>query len=121
MTGTAMRNTEPHQKKCSSRPPSAGPSAAPAEKLITQTPIAAVRCRSSRNILRISESVEGASVEAAIPSSPRATMSIATLVAKAASTEASPNIAAPIISSRRRPMRSPTMPMVSRKPASRKP
>lgn len=38
-----------------------------------------------------------------------------------ASTEAAPKAAAPIISSLRRPMRSPSVPMVTRKPASRKP
>ena len=121
ITGTASRNTEPHQKKWSSSPPSSGPSAPPSEKLVTQTPIANVRCPGSRKMFRISDRVEGASVAAAIPSSARATISIATLVANAASTDASPKAAAPISSSRRRPIRSPSVPIVIRKPASMKP
>ena len=44
ITGSAGRNTEPHQKYSSSRPPTSGPTAAPAEKLAIQTPIASVRC-----------------------------------------------------------------------------
>ena len=87
ITGTAIRNTEPHQKNSSSTPPSRGPSAAPTEKLVAHTPIANVRCLESRNMLRIRESVEGASVAAARPSSARVTISISTLVEKAASTE----------------------------------
>jgi len=72
-------------------------------------------------MLRISDKVEGASVAAAMPSNARATISIATLVAKAASTDAHPKAAAPISSSRRRPIRSPRFPMVIRKPAIMKP
>ena len=44
-------------------------------------------------------------------------MSISGLVEYAATTEATPNAAAPISSSRRRPMRSPSVPIVTRKPA----
>jgi hypothetical protein len=95
--------------------------AAPAEKLAIQTPIATVRSFGSRNMLRISESVDGASVAAAIPSSARATISISALVEKAAKTEAAPNAAAPISSSLRRPIRSPSVPIVIRLPATRKP
>ena len=121
MTGTASRNTEPHQKTSSSRPPAIGPMAAPAEKLVTHTAIAVVRWRSSRNMLRISESVDGARVAAATPSRAREAISISAVVENAASTEAAPNAAAPIISSRRRPMRSPSVPMVMSSPASRNP
>jgi hypothetical protein len=86
-----------------------------------QTPIANVRWRSSANMLRISESVDGASVAPATPSSARAAISISELVENAASTDAAPNAAAPISSSRRRPMRSPSVPIVISKPARRKP
>ena len=48
-------------------------------------------------------------------------MSIAALVENAAATEAAPNPAAPIISSLRRPMRSPSVPIVISDPATRKP
>ncbi len=72
-------------------------------------------------MLRIRESVEGASVAPAIPSSARAAISISALVESAASTEAAPNAAAPISSNRRRPIRSPSVPIVISNPATRKP
>ena len=93
----------------------------PAENAATQMPIAVARSRSSRNMLRISDSVDGDSVAAVTPSSARLAISISALVEKAASTEAAPNAAAPHSSSRRRPMRSPSVPIVTSSPASRKP
>jgi hypothetical protein len=72
-------------------------------------------------MFRISESVEGASVAAAMPSSARDTISISTLVENAAKAEAIPNVAAPTSSRRRRPIRSPRVPIVIRKPARKKP
>ena len=72
-------------------------------------------------MLRISDSVEGASVAPATPSSARVAISISALVENAASTEAAPKAAAPISSSLRRPMRSPSVPMVIRQPAIMKP
>jgi hypothetical protein len=48
-------------------------------------------------------------------------ISMAALVDRAASTEATPKHAAPISSSRRRPMRSPSVPKVISEPASMKP
>ena len=51
-------------------------------------PIATVRCRGSWNMLRISDSVDGASVAPAMPSSARVAISISALVENAASTEA---------------------------------
>ena len=68
MTGSASRNTEPHQKYSSIRPPSTGPSALPAEKAEIQTLTAIARWRGSWNIEKISESVDGASVAPAMPS-----------------------------------------------------
>ena len=121
MTGTATRNTEPHQKYSSSSPPTSGPRMPPAEKQAIQTPIATPRWRSSRNMLRIRDSVDGASVAAVMPSRARLAISISALVEKAASTEAAPNAAAPISSSFRRPMRSPRLPIVIRNPATRNP
>ena len=85
------------------------------------TLIATVRCAGSWNMLRIRDSVDGASVAAATPSNARVAMSIAALVEKAASTDAMPNTAAPISSSLRRPMRSPSVPIVISDPATRKP
>ncbi len=81
ITGTASRNTDPHQNHSSSTPPSSGPIAPPAEKLVTHTEIATVRWRGSANMLRISDSVEGARVAPATPSSARAPISSPGLVA----------------------------------------
>ena len=86
ITGSAGRNTEPHQKRSSSSPPISGPIAAPAEKLVIHTPIAKVRSRGWSNMLRISDSVDGASVAPATPSSARAAISISALVESAANT-----------------------------------
>ena len=86
-----------------------------------QTPIAKVRWPASRNMLRISDSVEGASVAPATPSSARVAISIAALADQAASTDVTPNAAAPISSSRRRPIRSPRVPIVISEPATMNP
>ena len=55
------------------------------------------------------------------PRRARAAISMPALWAKAASTEAAPNAAAPTRSNRRRPKRSPRLPMVMSEPATRKP
>ncbi len=121
MTGIGARNTAPHQKCARIRPPTAGPMAPPSEKLATQTLTANVLSRSSRNMLLISDSVEGANVAPAIPSRARAAMSVSALRAKAATSDRSPKEADPISSSFRRPIRSPRVPMTSSDPAARKP
>jgi len=72
-------------------------------------------------MLRISDRVEGARVAPATPSRARAAISISGVVENAASTEATPNAAAPASSSRRRPIRSPRVPMVTSDPAARNP
>ena len=121
ITGIASRNTEPHQKNSSIAPPISGPIAPPSEKLAIQMPIANWRCCGSWNMFRISDKVDGARVAPATPSSARIAISIALLVENAAIAEAMPKAAAPISSSLRRPMRSPSVPIVIRKPATRKP
>ena len=83
--------------------------------------MANVRWRGLRNMLRMSDSVDGASVAPAMPSTARAAISMAALVAYAAATDATPNAAAPKNRTRRRPMRSPSVPIVTRKPATKKP
>ncbi len=70
---------------------------------------------------RISDKVDGASVAPATPSSARSAISIAALPENAASTEATPKPPAPISSSRRRPIRSPRLPIVISQPATMKP
>ena len=121
MTGIGARNTAPHQKCARIRPPTAGPIAPPSEKLATQTLTANVLSRSSRNMLLSSDSVEGASVAPAIPSRARAAMSIPALRENAASSDTSPKAADPISNSLRRPIRSPSVPMMRSEPAARKP
>jgi hypothetical protein len=121
MTGTASKNAAPHQKNSSTRPPSNGPIAAPTEKLVIQTAMAVVRCCGSRNMLRMSDRVEGANVAPASPSRARVTMSISALFENAATTDATPKAAAPIIRSRRRPIRSPNVPIVISEPATMNP
>ena len=87
ITGSASRNTEPHQKASSTSPPSTGPTALPAENAPIQTPTASERSFGSWNMWKISESVDGATVAPAIPSSARLTISISGVVENAASTD----------------------------------
>ena len=87
----------------------------------SQIEMANARCLGSRNILLISARIDGDRVAPAMPSSPRATISIGALVENAARVEAIPKPAAPRSSNLRRPMRSPRVPMVIMKPASMKP
>ncbi len=85
------------------------------------TPTANVRWRGFWNRFVISDSVDGAIVAPAMPSSARAAISMPALDASAASTDAAPNPAAPSSSSRRRPMRSPSEPIVISSPATMNP
>src|SRR5438034_344565 len=57
--------------------------------------MATVRCCGSRNMLRIKDRVDGASVAPATPSSARVAISISAVVENAAITEATPNAAPP--------------------------
>jgi len=93
----------------------------PPMKQVIQTPIATPRWCWSRNIDVISARVDGIKVAPATPSSARVTTNISALVEYAAATEVTANARPPIISSRRRPMRSPRVPIVTRKPAIRNP
>lgn len=81
--------------------------------------MAVERCRGSGNMVRINANVDGARVAPATPSAARAAINAAGVVANAAATEAAAKAAAPISSSRRRPIRSPTAPMVINNPATR--
>ena len=102
-------------------PPTIGPRPAPPAKEAIITPSAAVRCFSSVNSTDTSAIADGASVAPASPCTARAAISISALVDRAASTEAAPNAAAPASSTLRRPIRSPSVPIVIRAPAMRKP
>ncbi len=121
MIGMLSRNTEPHQKCAKSAPPTSGPIALPASRLVIHAEIAIVRCCASRNMLRINDRVDGIRVAPAMPSSARAAISISGVVENAASPEATAKPVAPTSSSRLRPMRSPSVPIVSRNPAIRNP
>lgn len=117
ITGRLMRKTEPHQKCSSRNPPTTGPTAAPAEAIAPQMPMARLRSRGSWNRLRIRARVDGIRVAPATPSSARATIIISGVVAYALSTETAPNATAPISSSFLRPIRSPRLPIETSRPA----
>ncbi|CAM5260716.1 hypothetical protein SCYAM73S_05022 [Streptomyces cyaneofuscatus] len=117
ITGRLIRKTEPHQKCSSRNPPTTGPTAAPADAMAPQIPMARLRSRGSWKRLRIRARVDGIRVAPATPSSARATIIISGVVAYALSTETPPNATAPISSSFLRPMRSPREPIETRRPA----
>ena len=117
ITGIVTRNTDPHQKNSKRDPPTNGPAAMPNENMITQMPIARDRCRESTNMLLIKARVEGIKVAPATPSIARAKISISALAEYAASADAIPKAVAPIINNFRRPIRSPNVPIVIKKPA----
>lgn len=117
-TGTLISSTEPQKKCSSSRPARDGPTDAPADPAALQMPMAVVRCRGSVNTVRISANVGGIRPAPAIPCRARATTSVLASGAKAAATLITPKPTAAISSSRLRPIRSPTLPMVTSKPAS---
>ncbi len=121
ITGTPRRNTEPHQKCSSMTPPTIGPTAEPPMKAIIHTPIASDRCFGSVNRFPMRPNVDGMSVAPATPSSARAAIRASVVGAYAATTEAAPKAAAPISSSFLRPIRSPSVPIVTRNPAIMKP
>ncbi len=95
--------------------------AAPPAKAAVQMPMARARSAGCGNMLAISERLAGIRVAPPMPISARAPMRNAAFGAKAAATEAMPKTAAPISRMRRRPIRSPRLPMVISRPAIRKP
>lgn len=117
ITGRLIRKTDPHQKCSSRNPPTTGPTAAPAEAMAPQMPMASERSRGSLKRLRIRARVDGIKVAPATPSSARARIIISGLFAYALSTETAPNAVAPVSNSFLRPMRSPRLPMETRSPA----
>jgi hypothetical protein len=72
-------------------------------------------------MLKSRDRVDGATVAPATPMRARAAMSISALVANAAIIDVTLNPTAPISRSFRRPIRSPSVPMVMSDPATRKP
>ena len=118
VTGRAVRNTDPYQKCSSRNPPTMGPSAPPRANIVVHTAMAVIRSWSSVKMLRMIDIVEGSSVAPATPSSAREAINIGAVVDDAARIEARANPAEPHISRRRRPMRSPRLPIVTSSPAS---
>src|SRR5215470_2984971 len=66
VTGTLMRNTDPHQKWASSNPPTMGPMAMPMPTATAQIPMARDRSTGS-NTLEMIDSVCGITAAAARP------------------------------------------------------
>jgi hypothetical protein len=81
ITKTLTRKTEPHQKYSRRAPPTRGPRAIPAEKLLAHMPMAWVRCAESWNMFVISARVDGSRIAPARPIKARAAMSISGLFA----------------------------------------
>jgi hypothetical protein len=83
--------------------------------------MARLRWLSSVNIPVMRASTDGTSAAPATPSRARLAISISGPVENAAATEAVPNAAPPMSKSLLRPIRSPTVPKVTRDPASMNP
>ena len=115
-----QQHRAPPEVRRATAPPTTGPITAPPMKHANQMPMAALRCRASRNMVLISDSVDGAMVAPAMPEGAAGDDQHRRRVEYAATIEAMPKPAAPIISSSPRPMRSPSVPMVIMKPDSMK-
>jgi hypothetical protein len=81
ITGTLIRKTEPHQNRSSSSPPTTGPNAKPAAPIPLLTLVAVVRSLGSVKAWRTIDRVDGKIIAPAAPSTARAQMSSAGLVA----------------------------------------
>lgn len=116
-SGTASRKTDPQAKFSSRIPPTTGPSALPAANPVAQMAMARRRWSLSRKMERSSDSVDGMSMAPKKPRAARATISHSIVGENAAPIETRPNPAEPTRSRRRRPIRSPRLPIVTSKPA----
>lgn len=121
MTGTATRKAARQENASSSAPPITGPRPVPTEMPPDQMPTAMPRCRGSANVAKISPRVAGIWVAAARPSTARHPIISAGSEVLAAISETTAKTAAPAISSRRWPILSPSVPMVTSRPAIRNP
>ena len=98
--------------------PMIGPKVDPAVKQEAQIAMASRRAEASAKMLRINDRVDGISMAPKTPSTARATTRYSALGANAAMADTTANPVAPIISSRRRPIRSPRLPMATSSAAS---
>ena len=116
-TGTLIRNTDPHQKWSSSAPPTRGPIGK--LRKIVEAITAVAFCRSSgANSTGMMASASGMIAAAPRPSTARAAISSPEVTAYAQAAELTPKVASPVISTRLRPQRSPSIPAGSTAAAS---
>ena len=115
-TGRFTRKTDPHEKCSSSHPPATGPIAIPRPATAAQMPIARARSSAGKTLVRM-ERVVGMISAPPMPMSARVRISVSALSDMAASSDPVPNTSIPATSARRRPKRSPRLPMVSNRPA----
>src|ERR1700753_906737 len=99
VTGTLTRNTEPHQKWASRKPPSTGPMATQIPTAKAQMPMACGRSCGSKT-LEMMDSVCGMTAAPPRPMAARAKISWSGDREKADSSEPTPNSSRPIISTR---------------------
>jgi hypothetical protein len=116
-TGTLTRNTDPHQKCASSRPPTTGPMASPAAPNTAQAAMARPRASGGYRTATIA-SAGAITAAAPIPITARAPISVPVDELNAASRQLNPNSANPPRKMRRRPYRSARPPPSTRSPAS---
>ena len=114
--GTLIQNTECHEKCCSSKPPSTGPSGRPSAIPAVRMPMALGRS-SSPNAAETTASDSGNTIPAPSPISARAAISSPAETDSAHHSDAARNTASPASSSRLRPRRSPSIPAGSMTPA----
>ena len=117
ITGTLTKNTAPHEKWASRKPPRTGPRALLPPATAAHTPMARPRSLGSWKMLVSSERVAGMMHAAPMPMKARVKISSVALVARPDSTDPMPNTTTPTMRARLRPNRSPMLPRVSRRPA----
>ena len=116
-TGTLIRKTDPHQKCSSSNPPMIGPMAAPTIEMEPHMAIAMLRSRSTVKVMRIRANVAGIMADAPMARKARAAISTSGVGENAATMDAMPNRTRPARNIVRWPMRSPSVPAPSSRPA----
>ena len=97
-----IRNTEPHQYRVNSQPPTTGPIPIPRPETPAQIPIARPRSSAGKTFVRI-DSVEGMINAPPMPMIARVKISIVADPANADATEPAPNTSSPAASAYRRP------------------
>ena len=108
--GASARNTLPHEKWVSSRPPTTGPVATPTPTTAPQPPSAAARCRRSGKALEITDSVAGKISAAKAPMTTRAAISAPSELTSPPTVVATAKPTRPMSSAGRRPYRSERLP-----------